>query len=230
MAKKSAGGAAITTIEVVAALVSLWLAYRLFFAKKTAANPYASLGGSSSGGYGSSTPYSQASMSSNPLSALMNALQSLLGKSGSSSKGSSGGNSGNGSGANGAASTATNPFATLADFVKAGNNDLANNLDWSGDYTNANSNALDGVGLTESPASYDYLDVSQYAQDFNPFSGVEAPVSDSFDPGSYDPFASGGDYGISYEPLQTYDFSGGSYDFGGGGGGGYDDLDAMDQL
>lgn len=188
----------------------VYMGYKFLTGKKSAsggASPYtgAAIGGGYGGygGYGSGYDYyGQNQQQGGLLSSLLNALGAGSSKkSGSSTSG----------GVPGAGNTAsygnspTNPLQTVADFVNAGNMDLANNNPLAA----IDAGILDGTDSVN-PANYDTsiqtLDVP--GQSFNPYADTNANSDYS---------------GIYTDMSQSFDPSTMLADYGGGGGGGGDD-------
>lgn len=192
-----------TVITAGAVLAALYVGYKLLTGRKSTA---ASSGGFVGGGYGGyggyGSGYQYAGLdSSSSTTGLLGALLKALG--GGKSGGGGGSSAGKTAGTPSAASTASyGNMQTLADFVNAGNLDLQNNLDWTGQNTLADSNFLDNVGLTETPMDLQTLDVSQFAQNYNPYADANTGQDYS---GAYTDFAGGdggADFSIPYDIVE----------------------------
>ena len=187
----------IQVVTVGAVLAALYVGYKFLTGRKSTANSGGYVGGGYGGygGYGSGYQYADANSSSPSwLSSLLKALGASRGRQSDKSGGVPSADKTAGYGGSGAGN-----MQTLANFVNAGNLDLQNNLDWAGGLTLADSNLLDGVGLTEQYQPMQTLDVSQYAQDYNPYSDTNANSDYS---GMYTDFAAGGG---GFDPSIPYD-------------------------
>jgi hypothetical protein len=183
-AKKSNAGQVLT---IGAVLVVVYFAYKLLFAPKVGA---ATAPGVVGGGYAGYNPYAPPPVYGTPTAAssgnstLASLLNQLLGKPSASGKASGGGAAQPSGNSGPVPSGVNNNFQLLADFVNQGN------YDWQNYGAENAFAASDVAGLfTPQIPVPDYtpqtLDVSQFAQDFNPYQGVGIDTS-SLDTGPLD--------------------------------------------
>jgi len=207
-------GAIGSVLTTVAVLIVVYFAYQLLFARRAQA---ATAPGIVGGGYSGYSPYSTGQQyygtTQNPslLQQLLNAL-----KGGQSSSKGSGGGSGSGGGGSTAGNLSGGSLAgrqqlqTLADFVNAANYDYYQNGGVDSAFASSDPFALFNPSIPVPDYTPQTIDVSQFAQPFNPF-----PTGDLTDA-----FASSDVFGQFAPQIPTYDLQsidlGTGADFGGG--------------
>jgi len=235
-AKKNNAVSSVLTVGAV--LVGVYLVYRLLFAPKAATTSSGIVGGGYGGGYNPYSPYSPygttgtPTQSMNPLSAL---LASLLGQKqpqaskGGGSIGSGGGGSSAGSGG-GAAVNGRQQLQTLADFVNAANYDYYKNGGADAAYASSDVAGLFTPQIEEPGYTPQTLDVSQFAQNFNPFADSTGDLTDAFASsdvaGLFAPQIEDPDY--TPQTLDVSQFAQDFNPFGGGGDAQVNELDYAD--
>jgi hypothetical protein len=193
MATKNSG--AKTAITVLLGLAGVYLAAVFLFPKKVSAASGTG-GGYVGGGYNGYNGYGSGYQATGQDSSTNSLLNKILNALGAQKKGNSGSGGTPSTGNTAAYGNAGSSMQTLADFVSAGNWDLANNNPYGSieDSIFAGTDSLSDGGYSPMQT----LDLNSVAQDFNPYADQNSQDYSNI----YTDFAAGGDPSIPYDIIE----------------------------